>query len=164
MSRTLFAVVLLSLALGAQAIPASPPQVAASSAAPQRKIPCKVPESAAMCYWTHGRLNFNNGNPAYRIWKVGTNRILGVYSGPNSELVDPLDNEFPEFPANLRRAYNIEYDRNVVLKKRDPSLIGYVFADFEVCPLEPEHPGWMQSVCIESAKNIFVDASKRGYR
>jgi hypothetical protein len=31
------------------------------------------------------------------------------------------------------------------------------WADFEVCPLEPERKGWMQAVCIESAKNIFLD-------
>jgi hypothetical protein len=32
-----------------------------------------------------------------------------------------------------------------------------VFADFEVCPLEPEQKGWMQPVCVESAKKIFIE-------
>jgi len=32
-----------------------------------------------------------------------------------------------------------------------------VYADFEVCPLEPEKPGAMQAACIESAKNIVVE-------
>ena len=59
-------------AVGAQALPQS---------APTRNIPCKTPENVASCYWTHGRLNFANGAPSYRIWKIGTKRILGVYSG-----------------------------------------------------------------------------------
>jgi len=32
-----------------------------------------------------------------------------------------------------------------------------IFANFEVCPLEPEKPGAMQAACIESAKNIVVE-------
>jgi hypothetical protein len=32
-----------------------------------------------------------------------------------------------------------------------------IFADFEICPLEPEVAGTMQPACIESAKNIVVD-------
>ncbi len=161
------AAVLLTLALGLQAVPRQPegqatPQAAAPQ--PQRKIPCKTPENTSMCYWTRGRLNFYQGNPAYRIWKVGTKRILGIYSGPDSERVNPLDNEFPDFPANLRRAYNAEYDHNVALKRSAPELVGPVFADFEICPLEPERAGWMQAVCIESAENMFAEMSKRGYR
>ena len=157
----------MALSLGVQAVPRqsegqATPQAAAPQ--PQRNIPCKTPENASMCYWTRGRLNFYQGNPAYRIWKVGTKRILGIYSGPNSQRIDPLDNEFPEFPANLRRAYNAEYDHNVALKRSTPELVGPVFADFEICPLEPERASWMQAVCIESAKNMFAEMSKRGYR
>jgi hypothetical protein len=32
-----------------------------------------------------------------------------------------------------------------------------IFADFEVCPFEPEKEGSMQPACIESAKNIVVE-------
>jgi len=35
-----------------------------------------------------------------------------------------------------------------------------IFADFEVCPLEPEKLGTMQAACIESAKNIVVEKDK----
>jgi hypothetical protein len=129
----------------------------------KRKIPCKTPENASMCYWTRGRLNFYNGVPSYRIWKVGTKRILGVYSGPQAERIDPLDNEHPEFPANLQRVFESETERNEDKKQFAPYLIGPAFGDYEVCPLEPEVPGEMQDVCIESAKNIFVEMSKRGY-
>src|SRR6202521_3912977 len=94
-------------ALAAQAIPQT---------TPNRKIPCKTPDNAAMCYWTHGRLAFYQGNPSMRLWKIGTRRILGIHSGPNSERYDVLDNEHPEFPATLDRAYEEDYKWQVKAK------------------------------------------------
>jgi hypothetical protein len=131
-------------------------QALSQQATPKRQIPCKTPENAASCYWVHGRLSLYNGNPSLRLWRVGTKRILGVYSGPHSESYDPLDNEHPELPADLERAYDGEYKRRLALKDPDAGLPEPVFGDFEVCPLEPEHKGEMQAVCIESAKNIFI--------
>jgi hypothetical protein len=164
MRRTLFAVALISLALGAQAVPASPPQSAAakSSAVPQRKIPCKVPENASMCYWTRGRLRVTLAQGKWRMWKVGTKRILVIFSGSKSLLPDTTDSTIAaEFPANLQRAYQAEVPRLDPLARVTPDD---VYADFEVCPLEPERAGWEQAACIESAKNIFFDGSKHGYR
>ena len=141
---------LILCALAAQAIP----QKNAASAAPQktaaREFPCKTPENASICYWTHGRLRVGNGDPSLRMWKVGTKRILGILSGPNAYRRDPLDNEHPELPANLERVYE------TIAQTGQDHVFYQVFGDFEVCPLEPEHPGWMQAVCIESAKNIVV--------
>jgi hypothetical protein len=54
-----------------------------------------------------------------------------------------MDNENPELPSS-------------VAQKLIPSR-NQIFADFEVCPLEPERPGAMQAVCNESAKNIVVE-------
>lgn len=142
-------------AAAAQAIP---------QAAPKRKIPCKTAENAAMCYWTHGRLSLYNGNPSLRLWKIGTKRILGIYSGPHSERYDPLDNEHPELPANLDRAYEAEYKRRLAVKDPDAGLPEPVFADFEACPLEPERRGEMQSACIESVKNVFIEKATPGRR
>jgi hypothetical protein len=59
-----------------------------------------------------------------------------------------LDSEGPEFPWNVDRAFEQSNMSN-------PYDIT-VFADFEICPLEPEKPGAMQAACIESAKNLFV--------
>jgi hypothetical protein len=87
-----------------------------------------------------------------------------VYSGPGSQRIDSLDNEHPEFPTNLARVYEAETRRNAEAKKFAQYVIGPVFADFEVCPLEPDTPGEMQASCIESARNIFVDFSKRAYQ
>ena len=116
-------------------------------AAPKREIPCKTPENAASCYWTHGRLNFANGAPSYRIWKIGTKRILGVYSGP---LAYPprndKDSQLPEFPPEIDRVFRPPHNA--------------VYADFEVCPLELERKGEMQAVCIEAAKSIVIYGPK----
>ena len=107
----------------------------------KRRIPCKTPENATSCFWTHGRLSFYNGTPSFRIWKIGTHRLLGIYSGPSVNKRS-LDNENPEFPANVER-----FDL----------LKGSIFADFEVCTLERQRPGAMQAACIESAKNIVAE-------
>ena len=117
-----------------------------------RKIPCKTPKNAASCYWTHGRLRIGNGTPAVRLWKIGTHRILGIYSGPSTyhpSAADPDhgDNEHPELPAEARLG--------LWAKGEEYSGGGTIFGDFEVCPLEPEKPGVMQAACIESAKNTI---------
>ncbi len=158
---------LVTLSLGVQAVPRRAQGQAAPQAAsqPQRKIPCKTAENASMCYWTRGRLRFYSiGRPTYRIWKVETNRILGIYAGPSTYPPRTEEDYLLDFPANLERAYKLEYERNVKMGIDAPDLIGDVFADFEICPLEPDIPGDMQASCIESAKNIFVAASKRGYK
>jgi hypothetical protein len=130
--------IVLALILSVPAMLAKPQGQAA------RKIPCKTPANAPMCYWTRGRFQYYNGTPSYRLWKIGTRRLLGVYSGPSVWTGDPAirDNEDPELPAEVTKLYS--------------SPFGQVFADFEVCPLEPERAGFMQAVCIESAKNIYV--------
>jgi hypothetical protein len=109
---------------------------------PRRKIACKTPENASTCYWMHGRLSFADGNPSIRVWKIGTHHMLGILSGPGAEKRDPNDSLHPELPANVDRAFK--------------SMDTRVFADFEICPLEPEASGEMQDACIESAKNIVV--------
>ena len=118
----------------------------ASDSAPKREIPCKTKENANSCYWTHGRLVVANGNPSYRLWKIGTHRILGIYSGPSVDR-NGLDNEGPELPSNVERKLWVT---------KDPNSQNDLFGDFEVCPLEPEKPGVMQAACIESAKNIVI--------
>ena len=115
------------------------------SATGKRTIPCKTPTNAATCYWTRGRLSLYNGAVNIRLWKIGTNRLLGIHGGPSVFRRDSDDAEEPELPANVSRVF-------------DP-LNNQIFADFEICPLEPERPGAMQAACIESAKNIRVEKS-----
>ena len=106
-----------------------------------RRNPCKTPENRASCVWVHGRLRYGSGTPAVRLWKIGTHHVFGILSGPRTS--DDLDNEHPELPAN-------------VADKLQP-FKNQVFGDFEICPLEPEKPGSMQSACIDQGKNIIVD-------
>jgi hypothetical protein len=119
-----------------------------------RIISCKTPANQNACYWVHGCLGLYNGNPAFRLWKIGTTRLLGIFSGPSSyhgpvaDTTPLMDDEGPEFPANVRRT--LKTHQEFGLPRR-------IYADFEVCPLEPEKPGAMQAACIESAKNIAVE-------
>ena len=97
-----------------------------------------------------------------RMWKVGTKRILGIFSGPNAWRYD-LE-VHPELPASLSRAYEAEYKHRVTMNDPDAGDTEPVFGNFEVCPLERGRPGWMQSVCIESAKNIFFQKLEPAHR
>jgi hypothetical protein len=118
----------------------------AAQALPQktekRKIPCKTPENAASCYWTRGRLAVYDGRPPLRLWKIGTKRVLAIYSGPSIKRGDEKDILNPELPPNVEKVFTSSYDR--------------IFGDFEVCPLGADRPGQMQAACIESAQKLFV--------
>ena len=128
-----------ALALCAVAAQALPQQ------SEKRTIPCKTPENASTCYWTHGRLGVYNGNPTFRVWRIGTTAIVGIHSGPDAQRGDPEDGEHPEFPPNVEKLVE-----GMVQGHR-------IFADFEICPFAPERKGEMQFGCIESSKNIVVE-------
>jgi hypothetical protein len=128
----------------------------------KRKIPCKTPENASLCYWTHGRLelyiSFHEEKAPWHLWKIGTQRLLKICNGP-SHFPPPNSDDCisPEFPHNLENIYKKP-------QNWEPSFIDEtrlsprdVFADFEICPLEPEEKGKMQPACIESAQKIFVE-------
>lgn len=131
----------------------SSPFIVAQYQKGERTIPCKTQAIAKACYWTHGRLGFGNGTPALRLWKIGTNRILGIYSGPstyNPHAQDPDngDNEAPQLPLNVI---------STMYRSGPHQLPSRIFADFEICPLEPERSGAMQVACVQSAKNIVLE-------
>ena len=106
------------------------------------KVACKTPENSKTCYWTHGRLVLANGGyPNFRLWKIGTDRILGIYAGPARYPEGDEPDLGSELPAILEK-----YDFNKV----------DLFGDFEVCPLAPKKEEHMQPACIESAKNIVA--------
>lgn len=127
----------------------------AQNSRPRRKIPCETFAAADACYWTHGRLRFCCGTPAVRLWKIGTHRVLGVFSGPQAfsptkgEILDG-DNEHPELPKTVEDVLT-----RFRARSKDNGL-PEIFGDFEVCPLEPERPKTMQAVCIQSAKNLVA--------
>lgn len=93
---------------------------------------CKEkPDLVGDCFEVHGRLFVANGTPAFRIWRVGTKRILGVAGG-----------EKPVLPASF-----LEF----------VSPTSNLYGDFLVCPLSEARPGEMQSVCIESGQRLVVE-------
>jgi len=128
---------ILALAYSAVVAQALPQQSPA-----KRKVPCKTPENATTCYWTRGRLSIYDGRPPLRLWKIGTTRILAIYSGPSIKRGDEKDMMNPELPGNVRTIFKSSQDR--------------IFGEFEVCPISPDKPGEMQAACIESAKGLFV--------
>ncbi len=77
-----------------------------------------------------GRFSAWNGNPTFRIWVVGTKRILGVRDGT-------------KLPNNL----------HALLDDFDTKIMG----DFVVCPLTKPKHGVMQIVCVSSASNLRRD-------
>jgi hypothetical protein len=88
--------------------------------------------SAGQAFQVHGRLSLYNGNPGFRIWIVGTTRILGVAESPP---------EVPLMPSKLRDLM------------REESL---VFGDFTVLPLTKDEPGVMRMVRVIRAERIVV--------
>ena len=81
--------------------------------------------AAPACYSVHGRLFAANGTPSFRIWPVGTRRLLGVHG-------DMLP---PELGG--ARAPSMGTDGDVA-----------VYGDFTVCPLTHDRPGHMRMVTV----------------
>ncbi len=135
-----------------------PKSSATASANPsRRKIACKTPQNASLCYWTHGRLSFYSFNFTWLLWKIGTHRLLKICDEPTYlSRQSTGDCGDPEFPANLQGIYATDQRR----WKRDGGHGEYsppdVFGDFEICPLEPEKKGERQYACVESTKITFV--------
>jgi hypothetical protein len=91
------------------------------------------PKLVGECFKIHGRVRIVNGIGMV-IWRVGTDRILGVGD------VDIV------IPDNLSDAMFRKGD----VYGRD------VFGDFEVCPFTKNKEGEMQMVCVESASRLVV--------
>jgi hypothetical protein len=83
------------------------------------------------CFTVHGRLRAYNGNPTYRIWPIGSNRIIGVTGAKPGEA--------PIMPEDLACGFSCD-----------------VIADFELCPFSESKPGTMQRACIEGASGKTV--------
>lgn len=99
-------------------------------------LQCKGnPRVVDVCFTVHGRIGIYQGTPSVRMWVVGTKRVLGLYD---------LNAEEPGETAPPAVASYLMHDDNVV-----------VFGDYEVCPLEYDHPGRMRAVCVEGASHLI---------
>lgn len=109
-------------------------------AAAGTRLPCRAsPDRVGPCRQVHGRISPANGNPTFRIWVVGTYRLLGVLGRDSQETENGA-----MLPVGVRRAFG---DRPFGIQ---------VFADFRVCPLSRERAGWMQFVCVDWARRLHV--------
>jgi hypothetical protein len=105
------------------------------------------PRSApsGQCRIVRGRMRLYNGTLSFRIWVIGTHRMLRVVDddGDNFNDVDKL-------PAPLAQA----------LRSFKPELTGFfgysVFARYKVCAFTKSRPGVMQSVNVTDATGIQV--------
>ena len=93
------------------------------------------------CFNVRGRLSVYNGTPSIRLWPVGSKRLLGVLD-PENISGEPGPSILP---ASIRE--QLDWDKEI-------------FGDYLVCPLTRSKPGRMQTVCIESGKNLTVRKRK----
>jgi hypothetical protein len=92
------------------------------------------PKRVGACFTVHGRLALWNGAPAFRIWPVGTKRMLGVNGADDDpDAAIPI----PDAVAKLRATDMTQ-----------------VYGDYRVCPFSRGRPGHMQFVCIDGATNL----------
>ncbi len=102
--------------------------------------PChEHPNLEGPCFVLHGRLYMSNGTPEYRIWWIGTKRVLGV----SSNFALPGYTRLPEKVATM-----LTWSQDII-------------ADFSVCPFTKDEPGHMRLVCVDSAKNVQVMRHER---
>jgi hypothetical protein len=85
------------------------------------------------CFRLRGRITYFNGNPSFRMWPVGTTRLLGLHSG-----------EKPTVPAVVGKYLQQIFEGNAL------------FGNFVVCPLTEDRPGEMRMVCVESAEDLTL--------
>ena len=97
------------------------------------------PQLIGKCFSVRGRLSVYNGNPVFRIKRIGTRRVLGV---SDQRFALP---EYRNIPEDLAKQVEGENE---------------VRGDFLVCPFTRSRPGEMQLVCIESAKHVAVQKRK----
>jgi hypothetical protein len=132
MKRLLILLALISVTF---AMPVSP-----QDSGKRRKVACETEQNEKTCYWVHGRLSlYNGGPPDFRLWKIGTHRLLSIYSGPG----------FGPFDAGFNEQDDLELPAN--LNKYDFTKVS-VFGDFQVCPLAPEKEGRVQPVALSAHK------------
>src|SRR5436309_16076349 len=115
--------------------------VAESQLKPEFKSRRARSDLVGKCFTVHGRLAVYNGTPSIRLWPIRSKRLLGV--------LDPMDTSNAPGPSILPTSIKgqLDWDKNV-------------FGDFLVCPLSRAVAGRMQTICIESGKNLRVRASK----
>ena len=115
-------------------------------AAPTRADAAVFPRSAPVgqCRTVHGRMALYNGTFSFRIWVIGTHRMLRIVDSEGDNF-----NELSKLPSSLARQ---------LTPYREDLFHPRVFADFRVCDFTRSKPGVMQSVTLEDATHIRIEA------
>jgi len=93
------------------------------------------PELVGSCFDVNGRLSVYNGAPSFRIWRIGTKRMLGI-----SEQRFAREG-FRKVPDEVEQAI-----------KPDVELFGI----YTVCPFTRLKQGEMQLVCVDKVRNLVI--------
>jgi len=130
--------------LGAPSLVASLAMAAAASPASAAVFPRSAPPG--QCRTVHGRMALYNGTFSFRIWVIGTRRMLRVVDAEGDNF-----NDINVLPAPLAAA----------LRPFNTDLWGReIFADFRVCDFTRSRPGVMQSVTLAGARRIRIEPTK----
>ena len=98
-----------------------------------------------LCRVVHGRMSATNGNPALRIWEIGTRHYLGVDVGQDLSL--------STMPRNLRDLW--------IRQSRGRSLFdASVYGDFRICASKPRRVGEMEIVRVTAARHLTVRVNR----
>jgi hypothetical protein len=85
------------------------------------------------CFRIRGRITFFNGNPSFRMWPVGSTRLLELH--PSEE---------PVVPEAVRKYLKQILEGDAL------------FGSFLVCPLSEDRPGEMRIICVELAEDLVL--------
>jgi hypothetical protein len=91
------------------------------------------------CLNVRGRLSVYNGFLNYRIWPIGTHRLLAAVGGDGSCCEDKSI-----LPLDINKLLSVAPFRT------------QIFANWRVCPLTRQKPGVMQHVCVQRAEHLTV--------
>jgi hypothetical protein len=109
--------------------------VAVAEERPSSK-PCREhPALAAPCFTVRGRMRVYNGTPSFRIWPIGSHRLLLVSEGRFR-----LEG-YESLPKSIADKVSTSTD---------------LYATFQVCPFTPQEPGVAQLICVDSAETMSV--------
>lgn len=100
-------------------------------------IPCGL-RAEETCMTIHGRAHFYGGDGQLRIWHIGTHHEYQPNESSFPIVLDWLD-------AGVKPADRARY--------ASPASSLYLFADFEICPVEPSRPGSVQKATVKSASH-----------
>lgn len=119
----------VSAAASAHPLPA-PLEQARVAALPLGRTCRTNPNRVGPCFATRGRIRVYNGSLIFRLWRIGTKRLVAI-----------VPDEDPIMPEAVKQEIEFSAD---------------VFGNFVLCPFTAEAPGVMQLACIASASDVRV--------